>query len=305
MSNSIVAGVYRHVIDEVISTVQKDFEDMGVDESILQELQRSWETKIANARVANFVVSDPPAAEGYSNAYFDESGNPVKYAEQYTHAPSIEGQEYAYGQQYQQQQSHGVAAANLATLASASSALKQDNGVGAPQTYMPPRPEEQTQTSQVGQQAAASYYNTIMLPSDNNGQNFNANIPQTDGSSDMTTQEIDELLASRAQAKSLRKISQVDGEDDEDEDEDGDEDDEAEPTTLQYNSEDAINSDLDDTDDDDHGEDGGEEMEHIVLCQYDKVTRTKNKWKCVLKDGIMLVNGKDYLFHKVNGDFEW
>ncbi|KAK9767327.1 transcription factor IIA subunit alpha [Basidiobolus ranarum] len=279
---------------------------MGVDESILQELQRSWETKIANARVANFVVSEPQVPEGYTNAYYDETGNPVQYTEQYAHAPPpTEGQEYAYAEQYQQQQSHGVAAANLATLASASSALKQDNGVGAPQTYMPPRPEEQTQ---IPQQAAASYYNTIMLPSGSNGeQNSNHNIPQTDGSSDMSTQEIDALIASRALAKSSRKIPQVDGEDDDDEDEDEDEEgeedvEEAEPVV---DSEDAINSDLDDTDDDDRGEDGGEEMEHIVLCQYDKVTRTKNKWKCVLKDGIMLVNGKDYLFHKVNGDFEW
>ncbi|ORX93166.1 transcription factor IIA, alpha/beta subunit [Basidiobolus meristosporus CBS 931.73] len=305
MSNSIVAGVYRHVIDEVISTVQKDFEDMGVDESILQELQRSWETKIANARVANFVVSDPQVTEGYTNAYYDESGNPVQYADQYPHAPApTEAQEYAYAEQYQQQQPHGVAAANLATLASASSALKQENGVGAPQSYMPPRNDDQVQLPQPTQ-ATASYYNTIMLPTGSNGDpKSNHNIPQTDGPADMSTQEIDAMIATRALAKHARKIPQVDGEDDDDdEDAEGEEEgDEAEPVV---DSEDAINSDLDDTDDDDRGEDGGEEMEHIVLCQYDKVTRTKNKWKCVLKDGIMLVNGKDYLFHKVNGDFEW
>lgn len=69
--------------------------------------------------------------------------------------------------------------------------------------------------------------------------------------------------------------------------------------------EDDINSDLDDTDDEDEEGEGGEEIEHIILCLYDKVTRTKNKWKCVLKDGIMLVNGRDYLFHRATGDFEW
>jgi uncharacterized protein (UPF0335 family) len=40
MSNAIVANVYRYVIDEVINQVRGDFEDMGIDESVLQELQR-------------------------------------------------------------------------------------------------------------------------------------------------------------------------------------------------------------------------------------------------------------------------
>ncbi|KAI0009440.1 transcription factor IIA, alpha/beta subunit [Xylariaceae sp. FL0662B] len=69
--------------------------------------------------------------------------------------------------------------------------------------------------------------------------------------------------------------------------------------------EDAINSDLDDPDDnldeDDEDEDGGQ----IMLCMYDKVQRVKNKWKCVLKDGLLSVNGKDYVFHKATGEYEW
>ncbi|KAI1165735.1 transcription factor IIA, alpha/beta subunit [Nemania serpens] len=69
--------------------------------------------------------------------------------------------------------------------------------------------------------------------------------------------------------------------------------------------EDAINSDLDDPDenieDNEEDEDGGQ----IMLCMYDKVQRVKNKWKCVLKDGVLNVNGKDYVFHKATGEFEW
>ncbi|KAI0170660.1 transcription factor IIA [Pestalotiopsis sp. NC0098] len=69
--------------------------------------------------------------------------------------------------------------------------------------------------------------------------------------------------------------------------------------------EDAINSDLDDSDDnaedDDDDDDGGQ----IMLCMYDKVQRVKNKWKCVLKDGVLSVNGKDYVFHKASGEYEW
>ena len=33
-------------------------------------------------------------------------------------------------------------------------------------------------------------------------------------------------------------------------------------------------------------------------CQ---VARVKNKWKCILKDGMIHVNGKDYLFAKCTG----
>ncbi|KAJ5221831.1 uncharacterized protein N7469_010718 [Penicillium citrinum] len=70
--------------------------------------------------------------------------------------------------------------------------------------------------------------------------------------------------------------------------------------------EDAINSDLDDPDDlvaEDHDAD---EMDgQVMLCTYDKVQRVKNKWKCTLKDGILTTGGREYVFHKGQGEFEW
>ncbi|KAG5930863.1 hypothetical protein E4U59_000785, partial [Claviceps monticola] len=70
--------------------------------------------------------------------------------------------------------------------------------------------------------------------------------------------------------------------------------------------EDAINSDLDDPEDE-HDEDevDDEGLGHIMLCMYDKVQRVKNKWKCTLKDGVLTVNGKEYVFHKATGEYEW
>lgn len=70
---------------------------------------------------------------------------------------------------------------------------------------------------------------------------------------------------------------------------------------------DAINSDLDDDDEaqenvDDEGEGP---VGETILCTYDKVQRVKNKWKCVLKDGILTTGNKEYVFHKANGEFEW
>ncbi|KAK5171321.1 transcription factor IIA subunit alpha [Saxophila tyrrhenica] len=86
-----------------------------------------------------------------------------------------------------------------------------------------------------------------------------------------------------------------------------DDEDEEKPDIKDEDDENAINSDLDDSDDDggnglgDEDEEGGD----TILCTYDKVQRVKNKWKCTLKDGIMSVGGKEWVFHKGTGEFEW
>ncbi|KAJ3154933.1 hypothetical protein HDU86_004452 [Geranomyces michiganensis] len=86
------------------------------------------------------------------------------------------------------------------------------------------------------------------------------------------------------------RIGQHDGVDDDDDEDDEDDNDDG-----------GINSDLDDDD----SEDGTYDPQHLILCQYEKVNRVKNKWKCALKDGIITVNGRDYVFNKANGEFEW
>ena len=80
----------------------------------------------------------------------------------------------------------------------------------------------------------------------------------------------------------------------------------AEDGTREEEDEDAINSDLDDPDDlvaEDH--DADESEGQVMLCTYDKVQRVKNKWKCTLKDGILTTGGREYVFHKGQGEFEW
>ncbi|KAK3003074.1 hypothetical protein RJ639_019074 [Escallonia herrerae] len=66
---------------------------------------------------------------------------------------------------------------------------------------------------------------------------------------------------------------------------------------------------LNENDDDDELDDvdQGEELntQHLVLAQFDKVTRTKSRWKCTLKDGIMHINNKDILFNKATGEFDF
>ena len=83
----------------------------------------------------------------------------------------------------------------------------------------------------------------------------------------------------------------------------------------------VIDSDLDDSEGElDDEDDGGDDADvDYVFCVYDKVSshgqpeghagygadpqvqRVKNKWKTVFKDGMIHINGKDYLFQKCNG----
>lgn len=274
-SNTTVTAIYSTVIDDVINNVRGDFEDMGVDESILMELKRSWANKLRGFRLGgsaeNPEVPSPPLHTSAYGDYYDERAVGGRYETHNTGDAT-----YA---------AHN-AAANLASLAQSSSSASYPTGAGNARMYTQPDCRQATSSGGTGR------------------------IPQTDGPADaipsqnaakMSTKEIDDLLhAELTQTASPEltnpnlssttpprtRLRQVDGDDDEEDEED-------------------INSDLDDTDEEDREAEGTDNTAHIVLCQYEKVTRTKNKWKCVLKDGIMLINGQDYLFHKANGDFEW
>jgi len=115
----------------------------------------------------------------------------------------------------------------------------------------------------------------------------NTKIPQVDGpSSSGSDSPSPPTFAPRSQHPSLPQPPQ--------------------PTSAPADNE-AINSDLDDSDSEEEEEtqEDGPGDGNIVFCTYDKVARVKAKWKCILKDGMIHVNGKDYLFAKCTGEFEW
>lgn len=116
----------------------------------------------------------------------------------------------------------------------------------------------------------------------------------------------------QAQTQQPPMMLQVDGagdtssEEDEDEEEEYDEDEEEEKDKDRGEDgqveEEPLNSEDDVSDEED------QELfdtENVVVCQYDKIHRSKNKWKFHLKDGIMNLNGRDYVFSKAIGDAEW
>ncbi|KAM8921669.1 transcription initiation factor IIA subunit 1 [Pelodytes ibericus] len=95
--------------------------------------------------------------------------------------------------------------------------------------------------------------------------------------------------------------SEEDEEEDEDYDEEEEEDKEKDGEDGQVEEE-PLNSG------DDVSDEEGQELfdtENVVVCQYDKIHRSKNKWKFHLKDGIMNLNGRDFVFSKAIGDAEW
>lgn len=336
MSNSIVSTVYRHVIDDVINQVRGDFEEMGIDDNVLNELQRSWETKVARSRVANFMVNE----EGYYDGDSSQHGGIITETSQLQYPPVT----------IHESLSTSAAAASLPTMASGSTAVRRDVNEDDAQNRNSGYANSNalgggmhSHNMSNGEFAVPNMnLSTPPLSMNPNSQlpnNGRPNIPQHDGANDeLSIEDIDSQLERSILEKHAEKVDdfapsiditafsrtgtlvpvdslpeeyqrlindakrravaagalspsylipQLDGDDDEQPDDN------------------EINSDLDDSDDDDDDGEGAEDLEHIILCLYDKVTRTKNKWKCVLKDGIMLVNGRDYLFHRANGDFEW
>ncbi|CAO0797108.1 unnamed protein product [Mucor circinelloides] len=405
MSNAIVSNVYRYVIDDVINQVRGDFEDMGIDDSVLQELQRSWETKVARSRVANFGFKEDGYydEDGNNNNNNGGDGNALSNNNVNNNPNGQKAAQLPYPAEYfnnninnnnNPHNNNGPSAASLASLAATTAARpppppqpyglppninnnnNANNNNSRPfpdpdhllnqyqmmQQHKPPHLQQQQHQHQHQQQQQNNNLPELQLPGIPR-----PNLPQNDGANDfesLTTKQIDQRIEDMIQSsqdeeekeemqisftassfsgeplaldslpdsvkqlmqeareraikagaiKKRARIAQLDGEGDTPAADTPSASSTAATDATANNAttaatttanDDDINSDLDDTDDEDDDGEGGEEIEHIILCLYDKVTRTKNKWKCILKDGIMLVNGRDYLFHRANGDFEW
>eukprot|EP00040_Diaphanoeca_grandis_P003101 m.23762 g.23762 ORF g.23762 m.23762 type:complete len:222 (-) comp14345_c0_seq1:55-720(-) len=97
-----------------------------------------------------------------------------------------------------------------------------------------------------------------------------------------TTTNQEQLPTTSSAASSSAMIPQLDGGNDDEEDEDWqaglDSDDEA--------------SDSD-------------EPEVIIICAFEKIGRTKNRYKAALKNVILHKDGIDYMFQKATGEWDW
>ncbi|KAK7204941.1 transcription factor IIA, alpha/beta subunit [Myxozyma melibiosi] len=364
MSNSLVGDVYRDVIEDVINASRLDFEDSGISEETLRELQLLWQERLSLAGAGRFPW-DP---------------EPVHDPEPQIQMPGQ--QQYQQQHQQQQQQQLGALGDNVHVKYEVSSpsgnnaSIYGSNMINSqvPQPFSNPAMaamraaqhiQEFARDEKVPTEIANASIEGVMKRAgleDNNGDGLGGGlmlpgggrIAQVDGATHnieegMSTADVDRLLElhilkrktkqsdSTSEAKedpsipsgiSIKRsrksreitftICQADGPMDSDSDEDEDEEDDDDlglgstsaarrKAAANADDSDAINSDLDDSEDElnSNDEDDSEESGMLMLCLYDRVSRTKNKWKCVLKDGVVNVNGKDYIFGKGTGEYEW
>ncbi|KAG9309227.1 transcription factor IIA alpha beta subunit [Chiua virens] len=318
MSNKIVPSIYRAVIDEVIAAIKPEFDEYGVNEDVLADLQHKWQSKVIASHVAEFEPQPQQAAQHHP-VY---PPHPMHMMPHHPHyAPAHNPYVPAPQQQSTQVKTEPVDSRyilggppGMPPYALPPLPGPQLNGMKPPvypggqqgvlsfpphpphlaRTPAAPRPYVplvQTTTASAPQPTTPA--STVTATPQQPAQTVRSagqQIPQVDGpssDSESPSPPPSQSYAPRTSHPSLPQPSQL-------------------SSTSQAGDE-AINSDLDDSDTEgeEDAEEGGQGDTDIVFCTYDKVGRVKNKWKCILKDGMIHINGKDYLFAKCTGEFEW
>ncbi|CAK0758738.1 hypothetical protein CVIRNUC_002643 [Coccomyxa viridis] len=103
------------------------------------------------------------------------------------------------------------------------------------------------------------------------------------------------LLPTPAPASS--GIPQQDGPGDDDEDAGAKAEEDADDEAVKGETFSDVSSEPDEEDD--------QQIANILVGQYEKVTRSRSKWKVHLKEGVMRLNGKDHLFRTALGDMQF
>lgn len=263
-----VKKIYLTVIDEVLSNVREPFLDEGYDEQLLQELKNMWVSKLNASRA----LQAP-----------DDTTN--------------------------ESSSHRLPATTKDTT---NIKTEMDSATRSALNALP-----------------HSFHSASSSGSHSNGKKLHAS--QLDGAADDMTEATATTSKSKSKAVKLSKPQkvhitlQLDGIDDDSDIDDDDEDDIGEVSIHGDEDEDDADDDKagnseyegkEDPDplnsDDDLTEPGTPDSnadlfdtDNVIVCQYDKITRIKNRWKFHLKDGIMNINARDYMFCKANGDAEW
>lgn len=236
MSNKAVSATYRMIIDDVIANVRQDFEDMGIEKEVLDELQRSWEQKIVSTGVADFEGAAPVLPKG-------------------------------------KKQKEGSSAA--ATGESSSQATKGENGENKDVTVK--KEDEESNSNKVARTNGSSNVHSENSNGEQQATFVNGSNPHQSANINGL---LDDTGAGSSNAANKRKRPATD--------------------------DNEIGSDLDDSDEDEmEGNLDADGNEDMILCLYDKVQRVRNKWKCVLRDGVASIDGRDYVFSKLSSELEW
>ncbi|CAA7398101.1 unnamed protein product [Spirodela intermedia] len=324
-----VTNVYLQVVDDVISKVREEFLSFGVGDNILNELQGLWEMKMVHCGAISGNTERPPAPKNAAVVTPVHDLNvPYEGSLEEYETPTAEMLFPPTPMQTPIPTPLPLTSENLmyqtptpGDFASTDDTNEIEMKVGRPSPYMSPSPwmnprqlgvdvnvaydegRDDVNRGASNQRSTQDFLTTSSgkRKRDDNASRFPPGgryIPQQDGTCDVGIEILfpemghpvtrDGSKTATSGALSFQRpglsseLPQLDGMD-------GDEP--------------PLNED-DDLDDPEQEE---EELntEHLVLAQFDKVTRAKNKWKCTLKDGIMHINSKDVLFNKASGEFEF
>ncbi|XP_037500430.1 transcription initiation factor IIA subunit 1 isoform X1 [Rhipicephalus sanguineus] len=338
MAAAGVPKLYRSVIEDVINGVKDVFLDEGVDEQALLELRQIWEKKLLESKAIDPPDHPVPATAGRQqattatlqptpqailekiprrNPAFAATAQPLTIGPnglmqptlvQYhtpIRGPGLVDQKLIITQPGQTAtvMSSSAAAAALALHPDVAASLLQGGviNMGDRQTA---NPGAQLQFHPVVTLAGEHYTTTTAT-----GQvcpNRTVSLPFAMPAQVVTAAAAQSGLGNVVQLDGARDTSDEDededefNEDEEEGNEDGPQDDENEDGPQEEVE--PLNSD-DDVSDEEATENF--EIDNVVVCQYDKISRSRNRWKFHFKDGIMNLQGKDYVFQKAVGDAEW
>jgi transcription initiation factor TFIIA large subunit len=300
-SQFTVGKLYQNVIEDVVSNVRDTFLDEGVDEQVLSELRMLWESKLMNSKAVENGSYGGEASLA-NNGSGSSKSSTSRQAGQSSSAPTIRTDvNTVVPIQITMPRQPGDASDVQKTIT-----------VLVPASCIHNNKLQAILSNQKVQEILCSgAANAAKLLQDevNKALQEGGSEPATTGS------------RNNRRSHPMHDFVQADGqttngdsseEDDEDElddddldddfdDKDDDKDDEPED---EGQDEEPLNSGDDVSGDEDTNE-NIYEVDNVVVCQYDKITRARNKWKFHFKDGIMNLNGKDYVFQKANGDAEW
>lgn len=317
MAAAGVPKLYRSVIEDVISGVKDVFLDEGVDEQALQELRQIWEKKLLESKAIDPPDHPLPTPAGRQQATATTLQPATQVAQPLTIGPN--GLVQPTMLQYHTIQQRGgptlmdqkltitlptgqptvmsssATAAALALHPNVAASLLQGGVINMGDRPVVTTAGASLQFHPVATLAGGAAYTTagaqaqvVTQAAPTQQQQPPSGLVQLDGAGDTSDEEDEEDDFNEDEDDGGNEEGGGGAEDD---NEDGPQE-EVEP----------LNSD-DDVSDEEATENF--EIDNVVVCQYDKISRSRNRWKFHFKDGIMNLQGKDYVFQKAVGDAEW
>jgi transcription initiation factor TFIIA large subunit len=278
MAASDVKKIYQEVINDVCSAVREALSEEGYDDHTLQELRTLWLQRLENSK----------ALEPLPVSIVDQATN-----REFRHPTSTGETNNKQSTGVKVNRLHPISntpVTNYSTSTNINSGIISTTNPATTQfvrTNFPIRPTNPT-NMKTSNQLDGTNDEIIMKKFRKKKSKIIEISLQLDGTGPPIGDDDDDEDDSEAEG------NDVGDELDDDDDEDGNEEGKEDPNPL--------------CSDDDVSDDEPAELfdtENVVVCQYDKISRTKNKWRFILKSGVMNIEGRDYVFSKATGDADW